>query len=379
VALGELAIPAKKRLSVSGEYLEVDGSRFHLVWLRDNCRCATCQDSATLQKLFDITTTDLTPRIQSYVLDEVHLDIVWDEGPPHHTRYRRSWLRSHAYDLSRASACEVLSEEPELWHAWPSNERALPEARAPDDPNWREDVHRYGFALIRDLSADKFLSFLGTVGPITPTEFGQVAPLQARPDANDLGETGCPLDPHTDYSVYMHFPPVLSFLHCLQNDTDGGVSILVDGFAAAQCFRQAEPHAFELLVRSSLPFHQLYQRWHYHHLRHRPIIELDADGRIYGVYAGHPHTRNWHYPFEQMIPLYEAYSSFVRLLNDRSRQLHYRLKPGECLIFRNERVLHGRTGFSPESGERHLQIAYVNWSYFTARHRFARTGSAEFV
>jgi len=329
-----------------------------------------------MQKLFDITATDLQPRVRNLCIDQDSVCITWDEAPLHESVYGRKWLQAHAYD----KLSEMPEEQPpvELWHAsrWTASP---PPAYLPDSSTWHNYLNRLGFALLRDLPPESFLNFLRSIGPIQPTEFGDVAPLRASLNANDLGETGCHLDPHTDYSVYMHFPPVLSFLHCIRNDSDGGVSILVDGFAAAEHFRREDPAGFDLLACTRLPFHQLYGRWRYHHKRLRPMIELDEDGSILGVHVGHPHTRNWRFPFDTMAPLYMAYSRFIRILNDASRQFYYRLQPNECLVFLNQRVLHGRTAFSPDAGERHLQVAYVNWSYFAARRRFEDQRSSELV
>ncbi len=350
------------------EVLVVDGARFHLVWLRDNCPCAACQDPGTWQKLFDVTATDLAPRARSAALDAGALCVVWDEEPPHRSRYPRGWLRRHAYDVPARAA------PPEPFEPWQAATWAPagPAVRDAGDPAWQADVRRYGFALLGGLDQAAYEALLRATGPVTPTEFGPVAPLIARPDPSDLGETGAALAPHTDYTVYMDFPPTLSFLHCLRNDSDGGESLLVDGFAAAAELRERDPAAFALLARTPLPFHQVYPRWRFHHKRLRPTIELDRDGAVCGVHVGHPHTRNWRLPFDRMLPFYRAYAAFVRMLDDPARQLRRRLQAGECLAFRNVRVLHGRTAFTPGSGARHLQIAYVNWSYVTARARFAR-------
>jgi gamma-butyrobetaine dioxygenase len=350
-------------MQVSDEVILVDGARFHLVWLRDNCLCPACQDAGTAQKLFDITATELAPRLRRSELGADALRLVWDEDPPHESRYPRTWLRRHAYDPPRPVPIAAI-------RLWERSGPDLPPPRRASDPAWRDDLLQFGFALLTGLDADGFAELLRAAGPVTPTEFGPIAPLQARPDANDLGETGTMLDPHTDYTVYMQFPPVIGFLHCLRNESDGGASTLVDGFAAAEHLRRHDPAAFERLVRTPLPFHQLYPRWGFHHLRLRPMIELDDAGAVRGVHVGHPHTRNWSLPFADMLPTYVAYASFIRLLNDPGRQFRHRLAPGECLAYQNERVLHGRTGFSPATGDRHLQIAYVNWSYLTARRRF---------
>jgi len=42
--------------------------------------------------------------------------------------------------------------------------------------------------------------------------------------------------------------------------------------------------------------------------------------------------------------------------------LHYKLNAGECVVFDNLRVLHGRKGFDLEkNGERTVQGGYVDW------------------
>lgn len=367
-AAGEPASPdrwaAKPLGPIGDESIEIDGSRFHLLWLRDNCDCAACRDPATGQKLFDITATAMSPRLVAARQDAVALTLVWDEAGRHHSRYSRDWLHRNTYDPPAPSVEKAYR----LWHRVPDG---LPVRRTRDDPCWRDDLFGHGFALLQGLDAKGYAALLDDAGPVTHTEFGRVAPLQAQPDAVDLGETGAPLAPHADFSLYMAFPPVASFLHCLHNDSDGGITILVDGFAAAERLRETAPDAFDLLVRTRLPFHQVYPRWRFHHFRERPVIELDAAGRVSGVFAGHEHTRDWQLAFDAMMPVYVAYAALRRLLNDPARQLRHRLRPGECLIYQNERVLHGRSGFDTLSGARHLQVAYVNWSYLEARRRFS--------
>jgi len=358
-------------VSASQEAYCVDGNRFHLVWLRDNCRCSHCRDPSTTQKLFDITAGDLRPRIYRANLDADCLRIIWDEDPQHESIYRRDWLQDHAYDGAIAPPAQ---EDLQLWRGSDLAGTRLVSHQV-EDPIWREEVFHRGFTLLGGLDQPAYEALLHETGPIQPTEFGEIAPLRAIPDANDIGETGLALDPHTDY-MYMHFPPTLNFLHCICNDSDGGASTLVDGFAVARHLRDNNPVAFNRLVQTPLPFHQVYSRWRFHHKRCRPMIELDEHDAISGIFVGHPHTRNWQLPFGEMVPTYEAYAQFIKMLNDPSWQLQYRLKPGECLVFRNERVLHGRTGFSPVSGERHLQVAFVCWSYFSARERFL-TGQRE--
>jgi len=44
-----------------------------------------------------------------------------------------------------------------------------------------------------------------------------------------------------------------------------------------------------------------------------------------------------------------------------------RLNPGECLIFNNRRMLHGRTKFELNGGTRHLEGCYTNLDEFRSR------------
>jgi gamma-butyrobetaine dioxygenase len=59
------------------------------------------------------------------------------------------------------------------------------------------------------------------------------------------------------------------------------------------------------------------------------------------------------------VAFYTAYRRWAELLARPERQLNLRLAPGDCLVFDNTRVLHGRTAFSV-SGGRHLQGCYAD-------------------
>ena len=71
--------------------------------------------------------------------------------------------------------------------------------------------------------------------------------------ATDLAYTSLPLDPHTD-NPYRCPVPGVQLLHCLANETSGGLSTLVDGFAAAEALRARDKAAFEVLTRTPVRF-----------------------------------------------------------------------------------------------------------------------------
>ena len=60
------------------------------------------------------------------------------------------------------------------------------------------------------------------------------------------------------------------------------------------------------------------------------------------------------------------------LLVEPDYEMRLRLQPGELLMFDNDRVLHGRTGFDPEEGMRHLQGCYIDHDAPRSRYRVLR-------
>ena len=58
------------------------------------------------------------------------------------------------------------------------------------------------------------------------------------------------LGPHTD-STYLKDAPGMMLFCCVEREGEGGDSLLVDGFAAAEELRREDPEAFHVL--SSVP------------------------------------------------------------------------------------------------------------------------------
>ena len=73
-------------------------------------------------------------------------------------------------------------------------------------------------------------------GFMRETNFGALFNVGSTPEATDLAYTSVSLDPHTD-NPYRATVPGIQLLHCLVNETRGGLSTLVDGFAVARQLR----------------------------------------------------------------------------------------------------------------------------------------------
>ncbi|KAL7552060.1 hypothetical protein ACHAWF_015262 [Thalassiosira exigua] len=209
--------------------------------------------------------------------------------------------------------------------------------------------------------------------------------------SNNVAYTSTALCPHQDLAYY-ESPPGMQLLHCVAmgKGVVGGESILLDAMAAAHRLREVRPKSFEHLVRCPATF--VKQRDGACMTYRRPHIVLAAEEggmEMSSVMDREIISVHWSPPFEGPICLppwqvdeyFEAYADFEEMLNDDtgrngsnnelSQYAHdftweHKLRPGEMLVFNNQRMVHGRRGFSvapgssPEDGQRHLVGCYTN-------------------
>jgi gamma-butyrobetaine dioxygenase len=222
----------------------------------------------------------------------------------------------------------------------------------------KEYVER-GFLLIHGTPTqpDSILSIARRFGYVRDTNFGSYFEVYSRPDSTDLAYRPVALGPHTD-NPYRNPVPGIQLLHCLQNETSGGLSTLVDSLAVAQQLQQEDPEGFRLLA--SVPVRYEYRDADTWMVSVQPMIELDGMGTMVGVFYS---------PRLDDIPLmseadtrayHRARKRFGGLLEDPRFELRFRLEPGQLMMFDNNRVLHGRTSFDPSEGHRQLQGCYID-------------------
>jgi gamma-butyrobetaine dioxygenase len=60
---------------------------------------------------------------------------------------------------------------------------------------------------------------------------------------------------------------------------------------------------------------------------------------------------------------------FAGLVESEENLYEYRLQEGECVIFNNRRVLHGRRQFDTTTGSRWLKGAYIDTDVFMSKYR----------
>jgi gamma-butyrobetaine dioxygenase len=221
------------------------------------------------------------------------------------------------------------------------------------------DFLERGFLLVHETptQADSILEIAQRFGFVRTTNFGSFFEVYSRPDSTDLAYRPVALGPHTD-NPYRTPVPGIQILQCLQNETSGGLSTLVDSLAVAAQLRQEDPEGFALLSRVPVRFE--YRDATTHLVSVKPMIDVDGEGHMTGV---HYSPRLDDIPLmsqEDTVRYHRARKRLGQLFEDPAYELRFKLNPGEMMMFDNNRVLHGRTAFDPSEGHRQLQGCYVD-------------------
>lgn len=335
-------------------------SRFAAIWLLDNRPDG--RHGPLGQRLFDIAELPEEPRIAAAAVTETG-DVAVTLAPANAAlTYTAAWLREHALDpASRAER----RYPPQLWDK--SLVQRLPTASYRDVATndralagWLADVRAYGFSLLTDVPSEPgtVLQVISLFGYVRETNYGKLFDVVSVEQPTNLAFTGLALGNHTD-NPYRDPVPQLQLLHCLAQASEGGESVVVDGFNAAERLRRESPEDFELLTRHAVPFRYVEDGDSVRQVdlqAKSPLIELGSEGALYAVRYNNRSAAPLDLPEELVIPYYRAYRRFGRLLHDPQATAGFRLKAGDLFIVDNRRVLHGRRGFG--SGHRHLQGAY---------------------
>ena len=346
--------------------LTVHGKRFHYTWLRDHCLCAECYHPNSSQKIYDVSLGPPALEPPSVEQTAEELRILWNEAPPHESVFPISWLLDHSYDPAPGPERQ---SEPVLWdHAWiEAHPPGRFDASSTPFESCTGQLGTLGFAVVHHLGPGDLHPWLGAVGPLHTTEYGATSRVKPMPEAKDLALSngGDSLLPHTDGS-YRCGERLLQFLYAHENTTAGGDSILVDGFRVARDFRRRHPNEFQLLARTPIRFRQYDKQAGYLFTHTTSILVLNDSGEPEAIYYS-PKNIDWQLPFDQVAGYYRAYSLFSGYLNDPAYQYRFRLERGDCLLFQNFRVLHGRGQYETASGYRDFETGYVDWSYVAGR------------
>jgi alpha-ketoglutarate-dependent taurine dioxygenase len=404
--------------------------------LRDMCTCPRCVDQSTRQKLF--STVDISPKITLRTVTEVPngVEIEWSNDIPGFDKSHKSVFTTDMFDAMAARGSsktlpslparrlwtdsQFRNEAPDLtYEAYMEDDTILYEAL--------QQLHSYGLLFLKDVpeSPDSVSRIVQRIGPLKNTFYGETWDVRSVPQAKNVAYTSQDLGFHMDL-MYMEQPPHLQFLHCIRSSAAGGASLFTDSFKAISELFYSDEDAFCELEKRLITFHYDHIDSHYYQ-QSRPLIELaplsfggvnftnfkslrthaarkksDRDLRQMFKLEDYLEAVSWAPPFQAPFQtanshLYTPWKNLTSQMEDHVRHWHpaarkfndiihkeeniheRMMKPGECVLFDNRRVLHARKAFEvADAGkERWLRGAYLDKDPFISKlrvltHRFEK-------
>jgi gamma-butyrobetaine dioxygenase len=324
------------------------------LWLREKVREASARDPTTWQRLFDPHRLPADLSITSVAVAERHATVRFSDG------FEGAFDAAHLEALTAPNddlppaRQWTAADAPSLAFDWTSV--------AADDDAFHACLHQFlasGFAVLKSTPTERHsvLEVASRFGWVRETNFGRFFEVYSRALSNDLAYRAVPLSPHTD-NPYRDPVPGIQLLHCLVNDTSGGLSTLVDGLAVCTRLRMEDPDGFALLtsVQVGFAFDDESACLRSAH----PLVETDANGEPTGIHYSPRLDETPLLAPGTMLAFHAARQRLGELLSSPEFEIRFRLDPGEAMMFDNNRVLHGRTGYDPAEGFRHLQGCYID-------------------
>lgn len=375
-------------------YVEIPGRKpYHPVFLRDSCTCPKCVDPSSRQKNFQ--TTDIPSNIKAKSIEvlpeEKCVKIKWENdipgfGAEHVSAFSDNFLNIHTNSFNlRQDRYETTKVR--LWN----KESITKELEYVDFEEYMKDdkvlfratrlLVTHGLLLVRGVpESEKSVEDLaGRFGNIRDTFYGRTWDVKSVPQAKNVAYTHQFLGLHMDL-LYMTNPPGFQFLHCLKNSCEGGNSLFADSFQAAYTI---SPHSRRTLSdpRNAIAYH--YRNAGEHYYFQHPLIEWTEGTKDHenGTTKNAIKYINYSPPFQaphisvgddqqNYFPGFlKALRAFAEKVENEENLFEYRLKEGECVIFNNRRVLHGRRQFDAAVGERWLKGTYVDTDVVMSRWR----------
>ena len=339
-----------------------EGERVELasIWLRDNLRAD--RDPGNGQRLIDVADLPVAPRIRHAALQGTAVRIEWEDEEGG-ASFDFDWLAGQA----AAIAGERAVPQPRLWleggrleaardFAWTTVRAARDDAGV--QAGWLRRLVTEGLAFLSDVPTEPgaILAAMPIVGQVAQTNYGLLFDVRAVPQPENLAYSDVGLGLHTD-NPYREPVPGFQALHVLLAAPDGGESLFADGFALAEHLRQEDPAAFEVLTGTPVPF--AYRSRNAALRAERPLIQLSGRGEVVAVHYNNRSIQPLPFAAEAAERYYHAYRRFALLLREPRFMLRLMMRAGDLVVFDNQRILHGRTGFASARHPRHLQGCYL--------------------
>lgn len=325
-------------------------SRFHSLWLRDNCSA----DNAALL-------ADLNPDV--FVMyaernDDGDLAVEFSDG--HESAFDFDWLRAHSHEPHELVATSVV----ESFRAGHDLDRVpLPASNSDDHLRLLDSIHRWGVVIVDDVPLDgsgiELLAAL--IGPLRADQDGAVHDLVV---GSDVESSAGIVEPRT-HGSWRSEPDGILILQCLEAAPTGGDLSIIDGYAVAHELQDSDPDAFDLLSQTNVRFRSPDDE---HFIAHAPVLSVDRQYRVSGIRLDEAARAPLAIEPRLIDAYYRALVGFTNELSSPSRAVQLALEPGQALVVDNHRVLIGRAAAGFGSG-RHEQMCSVDRDWFHRMHR----------
>ena len=330
----------------------------HPFWLRERVNGENFLDKTTQQRLFDPTTLNVEIKIEKAQINNQILEIDFNDGV------------NSKLDID--AIAKEFSKKDNFIHSiekikWDS---ALKKIKNYDFKNElfesKEmyeiliDFYKYGFVIIKKVPTENnyLVNFANSIGSVRRTNFGEHFNVKSIPNPNDLAYTSLALAPHTD-NPYRNPVPCIQILHCIKNEVKGGYSTLVDGYAVTEILKKENPEFYNILTKVKVRFQFIdrdvvLEDW-------SELIKLDEDKKFKQVRFS---------PRLDFVPMlekkeldlyYKARKKISDLYNSEKFRIEFKLEQGDLIMMDNYRLLHGRTEFNSNEGNRFLQGCYIDF------------------
>lgn len=351
-----------------------DGRRLaaYSLWLAENADGYGLEPSSRESVLEPRDLPREADLVAAAVDDDGALSLAWADGRA--VRVHPGWLRFVADDAHLpANGLPAVTR----WTAADLDEPpTLDGSQVLDDDDvfraWLTNLVRFGLCRLTNTPTDTAFvgELVGRVGPIRDTNFGPLWSVTAKIAPDSTANTGLDLGQHTDLPT-REVPPGFQFLHCIENDVQGGWSRMSDGWAVVDAIRAEHPDAYDALTTLDWVFmnraHDAEHTWV------GPIIDHGSAHQPLTLRAFYP-VRSAPMMARADIPrAYESLRVFAEIARDPRFQLVYAFRPGDLVGFDNRRILHGRDSFEG-GGSRHLRGCYADHDDIHSRLRVLRRG-----
>ena len=318
------------------------------LWLRDNCQCDECRIIETQEKQFLLHTVPVDIFPMNIEVSNGDLLILWPDN--------------HQSIISLSTIEETEKTRYPEYKSWPDN-------FIPRNFDWSDFLNeeetslkalnkfiKSGVIILKNAPKEpNSLELLSKrLGPIHETLFERIHNVSITGQVYNVAHTSKALPPHNDFASYKNQPSIQA-LHMLENECEGGNSIIVDGLEVVEDLRKENPDFFNTLSEFNVPFRQFDENNETY--TEAPLIKCSPDGSVESFRFSNQLMQMIDPTRSGLREFYKAYHDVsARVYQDKYRST-FRLNGGEVLIVASLRVLHAREEFKP-NGKRHLQDAY---------------------